>query len=162
MNISKKIATIAAAVSLATSLFAWPAFADTDPRTSTIWMSTNTDGVNVIPYVRSDKNALFVDFESSDNYNNIQYIYFNLTYNADTLGNIGVKRGVEGSFIPSKETPYLYYKDKPYIRKQIYFGTCSNNICTYDPNVRNLKIQVNTKFASGPIDQYTKTLTITY
>ncbi len=162
VNISRKIVTALTSAALVASLAA-PAFADTDPRTGTTWTTaTGAGGVNVIPYVRSDRNAMFVDFESSDNFANVAYIYFNMTYNSDALGNVGVKRGVEGSFIPSQQTPFLSYNGKSYVRRQIYFGTCSNNVCTFDPNVRNVKIQVNTKYTSGPVDQYTKVLTVNY
>ncbi len=158
----EEILTAAAFAALLSSTLPAPVLADTDPRTGTIWMTSGTGGVNVVPYVRSDRRAMFVDFESPDNFNNIQYIYFNLTYNADTMGHIGIKRGVEGSFIPSQQQPYKSYNGKPYIRKQIYFGTCSNKVCAFDPNVRNVKLQVNTKYASGQVDQYTKVLTINY
>lgn len=161
MNLLQKLSLGLSCLAAASFLMS-PVLADTDPRTGTVWTTSGTQGVKVIPYIRSDRNALFVDFESSNNFNNVQYIYFNLQYNADTLGNIGVLRGVEGSFIPSQLMPYPTYMGNPYIRKQIYFGTCSGTVCTYDPNVRNVKLTVNTKYASGPVDQYTQVLKFGY
>ncbi|GEM_PF-2067771 len=158
MNISRKIITALASAALVASLVAGPALADTDSRTQTIWMSSGTGGADVIPYLNGNKQLMFVDFSSKD-FGNIDYVYFNLIYNADSLGNVGVKRGLEGSFVPYYETKNSF-GGVPYIRKQLLFGTCSNNVCTYDPNVRNVKLTVNTKMHSGQVAQYTKVLTI--
>lgn len=158
MNISRKIITVLASVALAASVLVGPALADTDPRTQTIWMSSGTGGADVIPYLNGNKQLMFVDFSSKD-FGNIDYVYFNLTYNADSLGNVGVKRGLEGSFAPYYETKNSF-GGVAYIRKQLLFGTCSSNVCTYDPNVRNIKLTVNTKMHSGQVAQYTKVLTV--
>lgn len=158
MNISKKIVTALASAALMVSLLAGPALADTDPRTQTIWMSSGSGGVDIVPYLNGNKQLMFVDFSSKD-FGNIDYVYFNLTYKSDVLGNVGVKRGLEGSFAPYYETK-KDFGGVPYIRKQLLFGTCSKNDCTYDPNVRDIKITVNTKMHSGQVAQYTKVLTV--
>ena len=133
-------------------IFTLPSFAAS--RTGTVYNTTG-DGVDVIPYVRSDQNALFVDFEHP-NFNNIEYIYYNLNYDTDEPA---TKRGVEGSFIPSQKTPSGHFNGRPYFRHELLFGTCSKNVCKYDKGVRNVKLTVNTNYLTGAVDQYTKVLT---
>lgn len=125
------------------------------PRTQTIWQQTSGDGgVNLYPYVWS-RQSMAVDFESKD-FSNIEYIYFNLNYDADVEA---TKRGVEGSFIPDSKD-FRHYKGVPYIRKEFNFGTCSKNVCKYDGNPRNIKLTVNTKMKSGKVAQYTRVITV--
>lgn len=128
------------------------------PRTQTIWSQVSGDGgVNVIPYIWS-KRAMAVDFESKD-WDNIEYVYFNLNYNTTDEG---TKRGVEGSFIPYYiQNEFKDYKGVPYFRKEFNFGTCSKNVCKWDSNPRDIKITVNTNMKSGKVDQYTRVISIT-
>ncbi|MCR4324908.1 MAG: hypothetical protein NUV69_04460, partial [Candidatus Curtissbacteria bacterium] len=130
-----------------------PANAQT-PRTQTIWTQSG-EGVNVIPYVEGGRRWAFVDFESKA-FSNIQYVYFNFTYDHSGPGKKG---GVEGSFIPGNET-VKHYNGVPYIRRALIFGACSRNVCTYEPNPKNVKLTVNTKMKSGPVDQYTRILNV--
>ena len=125
-----------------------------EPRTSTVWSVTGEDGVDVIPYVRADKKALFVDFEGFTN--EMGYVYYNLNYNQKASN---VKGGVEGSFVPSG-VPYTgHYNNVPYIRREILFGSCSKNVCIYH-NPKNVTLTVNTQILEGKVAQYTKVLGI--
>lgn len=128
-----------------------PAFA---VRTTTVWTEAGNGGVNVYPYIWSGKDNFFLDFESDD-FNNIEYIYYNVEYDTDEQA---TKRGFEGSIAPSLVEPYGVYQNLPYYREHIPLGTCSGNTCVYHRNVRNLHLTVNTKMLNGPIDQYTKIL----
>ena len=124
-----------------------------EPRTSTYWTSTNNDGVDVTPYVRVDKKALFVDFE---NFDNVAYVYYNLNYiNKQN----GVKGGVEGSFSHDARLYSGSFNGKNYIRREIIFGSCSSQNCVYH-SPKNVILTVNTKMLEGQIDQYTKVLSI--
>lgn len=155
MNISRKIGTGIASASVIASLLAGPALAVEPPRSQTVWTQTGEGPVEVIPYVRGGRQLAFVDF-SSKNFSDIQYIYFNFNYNTTAPG---TKRGVEGSFIPANEK-LLEFGGVPYVRRQLLFGTCSGNVCTYDPNPRDVKITVNVKMKSGPVDQYTRVISV--
>ena len=139
-------------------LLAPPAFA-APPRTTTVWTTSTQDGVGVIPYVRVDKKALFVDFEGFDTgalAGNIEYIYYNLNY---TNKNTGVAGGVEGSFLATKDQIYGSYGGKNYARRELVFGTCSKNVCDYH-KPKDVKLTVNTKLKTGKIAQYTRVIKI--
>ena len=154
MNLSVAIYKITVALIglfLISTIFALPSLAQ---RTQTVFTASG-QGVTVIPYVRADKNAMFVDFEHA-NFNNIEYIYFNLNYDSDEPE---TKRGVEGSFIPTQTEVSGHYNNKPYYRYELIFGTCSKDVCTYDDGVRDVKLTVNTKFLTGQVDQHTQVLT---
>jgi len=165
MNISYKIRELIsrkleigiamAAIVLLASLVVGPALAQELPRSQTTWTTTGEGGVDVIPYIQGNRQLAFVDFQSK-NFDDIQYVYFNFTYNTTAQG---TKRGVEGSFVPALET-FKYFDGVPYVRRQLLFGTCSKNVCTYDPNPRDVKITVNTKMKSGPVDQYTRVINV--
>jgi hypothetical protein len=135
--------------------FVAPRVLAADKRTQTIW-TTSGEGVDLIPYVRVDKKALFVDFEAN-NFNNIEYIYYNLNYDTDEPGRI---RGVKGSFVPSTLGADGFYNGRPYYRRELILGVCSGVICTYHKNPRNVKLTANTKMLSGKVDQYTQVLSI--
>jgi|SRR3989344_4495941 len=154
MNLSSNAlkGTVATITLIATALIVFPALAAS--RTGTVYETTG-QGVDVIPYIRSDTNAIFVDFEHA-NFNNIEYIYYNLNYDTDEPAKI---RGVEGSFIPSQKPYSGYFNGKPYFRHELLFGTCSKNVCKYDRGTRNVKLTVNTNYLTGSVDQYTKVLT---
>lgn len=123
-------------------------------RTQTVFASSG-QGVGVIPYVRVDSKAMFVDFEHKD-FNNIEYVYYKLDY-----GTIDpeIKRAVEGSFIPDASMYDGEFDGKPYIRHELLFASCSNKVCTYERGVNKVKLTVNTKFLTGAVDQYTQVLT---
>ena len=137
---------------LALSALLTPTVALAAQRTTTVWTSSDATGINVIPYVRVDKKALFVDFDhfTSD----MDYIYYNLNYlNKGT----NVKGGVEGSFITNPLAIYGNFGGFDYARRELVFGTCSKNVCTYN-KPKSVTLTVNTHFSKGQVAQYTKVL----
>lgn len=150
-----KLKILLSSILVIASFFVVPPVLAVAKRTQTIWTMSG-EGLNVIPYVRVDKKALLVDFEDKD-FKNIEYIYYNLNYDSDESR---TKRGIEGSFIPSLTKPSGHYEGRPYYRIELVLGTCSQNVCTYHGNPRNVKLTVNTKMLSGKIEQYTQVLTI--
>ncbi len=149
----KKVVTSILLGFLAAVVFSAPGVASAAaPRTTTVWTSSATTGINVIPYVRVDKKALFVDFDhfASD----MDYIYYNLNY-VDKITN--VKGGVEGSFITNPLAVFGNFGGFDYVRRQLLFGTCSQGTCTYN-SPKTVTLTVNTHFAKGQVVQYTKVL----
>lgn len=137
-------------MSLALVLFARPVLAD--PRTNAVWITSGTDGVNVIPYVRVDKKALFVDF---DHFNGtMDYVYYNLNYKDRATGVLG---GIEGSFATSPLPISGNYGGFDYVRQQLVFGTCSKNTCVYN-SPKSVILTVNTHYTGGKIAQVTEVL----
>lgn len=149
-------------------LFQNQAFAiSTQPRSNVRWkvirptpgagkkMTPFTSGVDVIPYIRGDRKAIFVDFEG--NFTNVESINYNLNY--DTNEN-GTKRGVEGTVVPSPGKFDGTYNGNRYIRREYVLGTCSKNVCTYHSSPRNFKLTVKIKMKSGAVREDTKILEI--
>lgn len=114
-----------------------------------------SSGVDVIPYIRGDRKAIFVDFEGS--FSNVESIYYNLNYDSNENG---TKRGIEGTIIPSPNQYSGTYSGNRYIRREYALGVCSKNICTYHSNPRNLKLTVKIKMKSGVVREDTKILEI--
>lgn len=52
----------------------------------------------------------------------------------------GVGQGVQGGFAPSKKGVFA---------KDLYLGTCSAKVCTPHKNIKNIKLQVTTKYKNG-------------
>lgn len=150
----RKFASVAAGTLLLLSAVT-PAFA-ASPRTYSTWTTSNAGGVTVIPYVRVDKKGMFVDFEAA-NFKNIDSIYYNLNIDTDEPESL---RGVEGTFWPRGIAISGYYKNKPYYRRELTFGTCSRDTCTYYRNPHNLKLTVTTKFLTGKLKEHTQVITI--
>ncbi len=92
-----------------------------------------------------NQHKLIVDFESS-NLGGLEYIYYNLNYNA---GDNGILRGVEGKFTPDKKD-FRRFAGLPYIRKEILMGTCSKNVCVYDYSPKKVNITVKSKYWNSP------------
>lgn len=78
------------------------------------------------------RNVVRANFSKIKGVSKITYV---LTY----IGN-GNSQGVEGSFVPGKRTSFS---------KDIYLGTCSRKVCVQHRNVKNLQLQVTTKFTNG-------------
>lgn len=127
------------------------ALAANPPRTTTVWEVKGAEGVNVIPYVRVDKRALFIDFEK---FTNISNVHFNLNY---TNKNNGVKGGVEGNFVPSLTKFQGSYNGENYVRNEVLFGTCSQNVCTYH-KPQDVTLTVKTTLSGGKVAEHTKVL----
>lgn len=138
------LASIVALLVLVPTIFA------ASTRTNTHYTSEGRGGVNVIPYIRPDKKALFIDFENFTN--DIDHIYYNLTYKQKWSNTLG---GVEGSFFPKNTAWTGSYQGRSYIRKEILFGTCSNKSCVLH-NVKDVVLTVKTYLKSGKTAQYTR------
>jgi len=149
----RQIITSAAVSATLLAAVALPALA---ARTQTTWTASATGGVDVIPYVRVDKKALFIDFEHS-NFDLIDYVYYNLNYETDEAE---TKRGVEGTFFPRITEVTAYYEGRPYIRRELVFGTCSQGACDYYSGPRTMRLTVTTKFLSGKVVENTKIIGI--
>lgn len=165
MNPAQLFKRLALITPLALAL-ATPVLAD-ELRTQTIWTTSGTGGVDVIPYVRVDKKAVFVDFEA-DSFDNIDYVYYNMVYETDEPES---KRGVEGTFFPAVTKIFSYYNGRPYYRTGemgvkgeagggLVLGTCSRQVCTYYKNPKSLKLTVTTKYKTGKVLDHTKVITI--
>lgn len=115
--------------------------------TKTGWTITGSGEVDVIPYTRSDKHALFLDFEATT-FSNITSIYYNLNYDTD---NDATLRGGQGTLYPVSNKPSGTDAStgKLYIRREVVFGTCSNGVCNYETNPRNFRLTVTTTDTSG-------------
>lgn len=148
---SKKIILSVFSLLIFSSLFLASSASAATKRTTTLWTSSNNDGAFVTPYIRSDKKALFIDFQE---FNGVEYVYYNLNY---TNRDNGVKGGVEGSFIPRKEIYNGSIDGKPYVRYEIPFGSCSGKRCVLH-RAKDVRLTVNTKMKNGK--HYSKVINI--
>lgn len=123
-------------------------------RTSTLSTLKGTGGVDVISYVRSDKRALFLDFENFPK--NVDHIYYNINYDQKDAS---VKGGIEGHFFPQTLAYSGEYNGKKYIRREFIFGTCSKNDCVYH-KPKNVTVTVRTNVKGAKVVEYTKVLSI--
>lgn len=123
-------------------------------RSSTIWTTSGAGGVTVTPYVRSDRKALFIDFDHFTG--TMDYVYYNLNY---TNKESGQKGGVEGSFL-ANQVPFTgYYNGLGYVRREVLFGTCSQGICIIH-KPKNVMLTVNTHYENSKIAQVTQVVSI--
>lgn len=88
-------------------------------------------GISVTPKLRGDRKALLIYFSNLQNSNSISYL---LTYETNAL-----RQGVEGSAKPSEGSA----------TREILFGTCSANVCSYHNNITNMKLEVTAELKSG-------------
>ena len=126
----------------------------TSGTTKTGWSYSGSGFLTINPYLRGDRGAFYVDFES-DSFNNVSTIYYNLNYDTDEDGTV---RGVEAKFLPTPDQIKGYNGSRPYIRRELLLGTCSKSICRYDRNPRNFRLTVTSTVKDGT--QYTQVLTL--
>lgn len=69
------------------------------------------------------------------NLKGVKKVTYTLMYDANGIG-----QGVEGSFAPGKKTA---------ISKSFYLGTCSGKVCTKHRNIKNIQLEVITKFTNN-------------
>lgn len=91
-----------------------------------------TRGAVVVPKLRSDHLAVTVNFSGLDNIESIAYC---LTYISN-----GRRQGACGSITPAGQTN---------VSRELLLGTCSRNVCTFFPNVKNLRLAVRSKLKVG-------------
>ena len=82
--------------------------------------------------LRGDRQAALV---SLFNLSNIATISYSLTYSAN-----GVEQGVQGTIDPLGQST---------ISRELLFGTCSKNVCTYHRNIKNMRLRFTATTKSG-------------
>ena len=118
----------------------------TEPKHTTPgWSYSGTGGIDVTVTPNSAGNILYIDFEA-DNFNNVKSITYLLTYDATSSG---PARGVQGTITnPGLLTPTGDYDSRPYLRRSVTLGTCSQKACTYDVAPQNFNLTVTTNYFS--------------
>ncbi len=100
--------------------------------------SANTAGKNTgfaafsSAKLRGDRLAIIITFLNLTRFANANYT---LTYTTN-----GVDQGVQGS-IPTNESASII--------RELLFGTCSKNVCTYHRNIKNMKLTITVQTKSG-------------
>lgn len=89
-------------------------------------------GVSVSASYIKAKNVVRASFGGLKGVRSVSYTLF---YQAN-----GVGQGVVGTLSPGKKTSLV---------KDMYLGTCSGRVCTKHKNIKNLQIEVKTKFTNG-------------
>jgi hypothetical protein len=69
------------------------------------------------------------------NMKGVSKVTYTLMYEAN-----GVGQGVVGSFAPGKKSA---------LSKNLFLGTCSGKVCVRHKNVKNIQMEVVTKYANG-------------
>lgn len=104
----------------------FPVVAGTKPKgTSTLSISPSAQ------YIKA-KNVVRAFF---GNIKGVTKVTYTLMYEGS-----GVGQGVEGSFSPGKKTSKSL---------DIYLGTCSGKVCIQHKKIKNIQLQVTTKFING-------------
>lgn len=98
--------------------------------TRTTGTITTTQGVKAWVRLRTDRQALLIDFTG---FNNIKSCSYELTYTAN-----GISQGAGGTII-SGDTG----------TKTLLFGTCSSGVCTYHRNITNARLRLTSVLNSG-------------
>jgi len=91
----------------------------------------SSSSVSISPRLRSDRKALLVNFSGLSAANSVSYT---LSYNAN-----GIPQGVGGTITPTQNTA----------SRELLFGTCSKNVCTYHRNISEMRFVVTTQLKSG-------------
>lgn len=89
-------------------------------------------GASVSATYNKTKNIVRASF---GNLKGIKSVSYTLFYQAN-----GVGQGVVGTLTPGKKTA---------LSKDLYLGTCSSKVCTKHKNIKNLQLEVKTKFTNG-------------
>lgn len=84
-------------------------------------LNFDPEGPYAVLYPRNDGNALVLNIKRTSSYDSITY---ELAYSSE-----GIDRGVTGE-INTQEKKGEY-------EQEVLFGTCSRNVCKYDPDVEN-------------------------
>ncbi len=89
-------------------------------------------GITVNPKLRDNRKALLVYFGNLQNATNVSYT---LIYKTN-----GREEGAGGSIRQSEGNT---------TSRELLFGTCSKNVCTYHTNITNMKLEVTGQLKSG-------------
>ena len=92
----------------------------------------SASSITIKPKLRGDRLALIVNFNNLGQASSLSY---ELTYEAN-----GIPQGVRGQITPSGENS---------TQRELLFGTCSGNVCTYHQNIKNMKFTVTSTLKSG-------------
>ena len=92
---------------------------------------TSGGGITVSPRLRADRRALLISFGNLQNANSVSY---QLIYNAN-----GQQEGAGGTISSSGNSA----------SRELLFGTCSRDVCTYHKNITNMKFEVTYTASSG-------------
>lgn len=84
------------------------------------------------PSIRADRKALSVNFSNLQTASSVSY---ELTYDSN-----GVTQGVIGTITPNGQIAAT---------RELLFGTCSKNVCTYHANITGMKYVVTSTLTSG-------------
>jgi hypothetical protein len=82
--------------------------------------------------LRPDRKAVIVTFLNLNKYQNVSYT---LTYTAN-----GIDQGVSGSISTAGQTS---------ASRELLFGTCSKNVCTYHVGIRDMRLEITATTPSG-------------
>lgn len=94
-------------------------------------VQTVSSGITVTPRLRTDRNALLVNFGNLQKTTSVSYT---LVYNAN-----GQEEGAGGTISSSDNTT----------TRELLFGTCSGNVCRYHENITNMRFEVTSTLKSG-------------
>lgn len=92
----------------------------------------NSSIIKVASTLAKNKRAVTTSFQNLSTVKKVTYI---LMYEGNGIG-----QGAEGSFAPGK---------KKTITRTFTLGTCSNKVCRYHKNVKNLQLEVKTQYKNG-------------
>lgn len=92
----------------------------------------NSSSITIKPKLRGDRLALIVNLNNLGQASSVSY---ELTYEAN-----GIPQGVRGTITPAGENS---------TQRELLFGTCSSNVCTYHQNIKNMKFTVASTLKSG-------------
>lgn len=81
---------------------------------------------------RGDRKAIIINFSNINLANSITYT---LSYTAN-----GIDQGAQGTITPAGESSTT---------RELLFGTCSKNVCTYHYNIVGAKLEIRSKLKSG-------------
>ena len=86
--------------------------------------------------IRSDRRALNITF---NNLNTVDFTVSGVEYELTYLGN-DIEQGVVGSIKADEGNSTT---------RQLLFGTCSKNVCTYHRNIKDARLKITCKLKNG-------------
>ena len=102
------------------------------PKNSTAKRNITGKGIPALVLYRSDKLGILLSFA---NFSGIQSVSYLFTYNTN-----GIQQGAGGT---------ISKNNNPMLERQLLFGTCSTNVCTYHYNLTNARLTLTAKYSNG-------------